>query len=76
LADLHPRQGHLLQRNNFSAVYIQNLSSLHKIVWRSAEKISPFFSTMLLLAQLLGFLWVNLNVRLEPVSQRKEETMY
>jgi hypothetical protein len=36
-ADLHPRQGNLLQRNNFSAG-LQNLSSLHKIGWRSAEK--------------------------------------
>jgi hypothetical protein len=42
LADLHSGQGNLLQRNNFSVVYIQNISSLHKIGWRSAEKITLF----------------------------------
>jgi hypothetical protein len=43
LAYLHPRQGNLLQRNNFSAVYKTSLS-LHKIGWRSAEKkFSRFF---------------------------------
>jgi hypothetical protein len=43
-ADLHPRQGNLIQSNNFSAVN-KNLSSLHKIRRRSAEKNSPIFQT-------------------------------
>jgi hypothetical protein len=42
LADLHPRQGNLLQREQFF-IGLQNLSSLHKIGWRSAEKNIPFF---------------------------------
>jgi hypothetical protein len=43
LADLHPWQGNLLQRNNFSAVSgLQNLSSLCKIRERPAEKNVPF----------------------------------
>jgi hypothetical protein len=44
LSDLHPR----LQRNNFSGVYIQNLSSLYKIGWRSALKMYPFSNVLLL----------------------------
>jgi hypothetical protein len=41
----HPRQGNLLQRNIFSAVYKTSLYYIHKIGWRPAEKNSPFFST-------------------------------
>jgi hypothetical protein len=41
---------------------LQNLSSLHQIGWRSAEKISPFFKTCFFLEQLLGFLWPLLAV--------------
>jgi hypothetical protein len=43
LADLHPRQDNLLQRNNFSAVYKTSLYILHIIGWRPAEKTPPFF---------------------------------
>jgi hypothetical protein len=43
LADLHPGQGNLGTSKEQVFSGLQNLSSLHKIVWRSAEKISPFF---------------------------------
>jgi hypothetical protein len=55
LADLHPRQGNLLQRNNFSVVYVQNLSSLHKIGWRPAEKFPPFFNMRVLYLDFYGW---------------------
>jgi hypothetical protein len=42
--DLHPKQGNLLQRNIFTGLK-QNLSLLHKIGWRPAEKNWPIFST-------------------------------
>jgi hypothetical protein len=40
-ADLHP--GQFTSKEHFSTD-LQNLSSLHKIGWRSAEKITPFFN--------------------------------
>jgi hypothetical protein len=46
LADLPNRLGNLLQRNIFFSG-LQNLSSLHKIGWRSAEKKFSLFSNML-----------------------------
>jgi hypothetical protein len=49
LADLHPRQGNLLQRNHFSGVYKTSLHFAKYTGRRSAEKIIPF-SNMLLLA--------------------------
>jgi hypothetical protein len=45
LADLHSKQGSLLQRNRAQ----RNLSLLHKIGWRPAEKNSPVFFNMHLL---------------------------
>jgi hypothetical protein len=47
LADLHPRQGNSLQKEPFFSG-LQNLSSLHKIGWRSAEKNYPFLKMLLL----------------------------
>jgi hypothetical protein len=44
-ADVHPRQGNLLHWNIFTGLY-KNLSSLHKIGWRPAEKNSPVFFNM------------------------------
>jgi hypothetical protein len=43
-ADLHPRQGNLLQRNILQAQ--QNLSLLLKIGWRTTEKNLPVFFNM------------------------------
>jgi hypothetical protein len=40
-ADLHPRQGNLLQRNILTGLN-KNLSLQHKIGWRPAEKIALF----------------------------------
>jgi hypothetical protein len=42
-ADLHPRQGNLLHTLEHFYRAQQNLSSLHKIGWRSAEKNLPVF---------------------------------
>jgi hypothetical protein len=49
LADLHPRQGNLLQRNNFSGDCKTSLHFTKHQEWRSAEKMISF-SDMLLLA--------------------------
>jgi hypothetical protein len=44
-ADLHPRQGNLLQWNIFTGLNETSLYYIHKIGWRPAEKKSPIFST-------------------------------
>jgi hypothetical protein len=41
-ADLHPRQGNLLQRNSFTGLTKTSLYVQHKIGWRPAEKSCPF----------------------------------
>jgi hypothetical protein len=64
LADLLHRQGTLLQRNNFTGVYLCSKplftsQNRMEISWKK-----KLFSNMLLLALLLGFLWLYLCLQL------------
>jgi hypothetical protein len=57
MADLHPRQGNLLQRNNFSAVCKTSLHFAKYVGWRPAEKNLPVFLTCVFYVD-LRFLWL------------------
>jgi hypothetical protein len=69
LADLHPRQGNLHTSKEQIFSGLQNLSSLHKIGCRSAEKNSPVSFNMRVLD--LRFLCCYLD----PVLARLEENI-